>query len=218
MLELNKIYNMDCLEGMKQIPDKYFDLVVTDPPYGIGESGKTNHSRSKLAKAKEYKDYGWDKQIPKKEVFNEILRISKNQIIFGGNYFIEYLYNSNCWIVWDKNNGENDFADCELAWTSFKTAVRKFTYTWHGMIQQNMKFKEERFHPTQKPISLMEWIILNYSKEGDLICDPYMGSGTTAIACSRLNRKYLGFELVKEYCSITEKRIQCDSSQVRLII
>ena len=126
MLEVNKIYNADCMDILKELPDKCIDLVLTDPPYGIGEAAGKNKSRSNKAIAKDYGNKDWDKSIPEKEIFNEILRVSKHQIIFGGNYFVEYLHNSPCWLVWDKNNGANDFADCELAWTNFKSAVRKY--------------------------------------------------------------------------------------------
>lgn len=206
---INRVVMGDCLEGMKLMPDKSIDLVLTDPPYGIGEADGKNKSRSYLAISRDYGNKKWDNQIPCKDIFNEIFRISKNQIIFGGNYFIEQgLKNSPCWIVWDKNNGDNDYADCELAWTSFKSAVRKFKHTWHGMIQENMKHKEIRQHPTQKPVELMRWILTNYSKEDDLICDPFMGSWTTARACKDLGRDFIGFELDEGYCKIGEKRLQ----------
>lgn len=135
-------------------------------------------------------------------------RISKNQIIFGGNYFVENLQNSSCWIVWDKNNNGNNFADCELAWTSFKSAVRKFKFTWNGMLQENMKNKENRVHPNQKPVPLMQWCIQNYSKETDVILDPFLGSGTTAVACKNLGRKFIGIEQSPEYCKIAEDRLR----------
>ena len=151
-----KLHNCDCMELMKNTPDKYYDLCIVDPPYGIGECGDKNVSRGKLAKAKNYKAFaGNDISAPDKEYFNELIRISKNQIIFGANHFISKIpFDSSCWIVWDKNNGSTDFADCELAWTSFNTAVRSFKYTWNGMLQENMKNKEARIHPTQKPVQL----------------------------------------------------------------
>src|SRR3990167_4707343 len=152
LMELNKVILGDCLEVMKGMPDKCVDLVLTDPPYGIGitknswqnykdpeeykrriKEGKKVRGQG-LAIPKEYIGEDWDSAIPSKEYFCEIFRVSKNQVIFGGNYFVEYLKNSPCWIVWDKNNGGNNFADCELAWTSFKSAVRKFKYTWNGML------------------------------------------------------------------------------------
>lgn len=197
---------------MKTMPDKSVDLVLTDPPYGIGvdrtmakQSG-TQYGKAAAPKGN-YVATGWDDCTPSKEVFAEIFRISKNQIIFGGNYFIENLYSSPCWIVWDKNNGDNGFADCELAWTSFKSAVRKIKYTWNGMIQEDMKNKEYRFHPTQKPIELMKWCLDMYSKEGQTILDPFMGSGTTAIAAKEMNRNFTGIEISPEYVKIAQDRL-----------
>lgn len=129
-------YNMDCMDGMKEFSDKYFDLAIVDVPYGIGESGDKNHTRCKLAKSKDYKAFsGNDLKPPDNTYFSELFRVSKNQIIWGANHFISKIpYDSHCWIVWDKDNGETDFADCELAWTSFDTAVRKIRYRWHGML------------------------------------------------------------------------------------
>jgi site-specific DNA-methyltransferase (adenine-specific) len=121
----SEVFNMDCMEGMKQYPDKYFDLAIVDPPYGIGESGKTNKSRSKLAKSKDYGNKDWDFDSPELPYFHELRRVSKNQIIWGANHFIHKIpYSSPCWIVWDKVNGDNDFADCELAWTSFRGMIK----------------------------------------------------------------------------------------------
>lgn len=136
-------------------------------------------------------------------------RVSKNQIIFGGNYFAENLSNSSCWIVWDKDNAESFFADCELAWTSFPTAIRKFKWKWMGMLQENMgNAKEFRHHPTQKPLALMEFCLQNYSKENDLILDCFLGSGTTAVACKKLNRRFIGIEISSDYCKIAEDRLK----------
>lgn len=203
---------MDCLDFMKTLPSKCIDLVLTDPPYGINIGKQAMGKGGGVAKHNDYGKVEWDSEIPSKEVFYEIKRISKNQIIFGGNYFVEYLENSPCWIVWDKDNGETDFADCELAWTSFKTAVRKFRFRWSGMLQENMRNKEIRFHPTQKPVELMGWILKNYSKDTDIIFDPFLGSGSTALACKMLNRNYIGCEISKEYCDIAEQRIKAISN------
>lgn len=211
---VNKIINGDCLEVMKGIPDKSIDLLLTDPPYGINVGkdfkGRANTQFGQAAApSKDYGDIFWDETIPSKEVFNEIFRVSKNQVIFGGNYFTEYLKPSSCWIVWDKNNVGNDYADCELAWTSFKTALRKFKWTWNGMIQENMgNAKEIRQHPTQKPVPLMEWILQKYSKETDIILDPFLGSGTTTRACMNLKRNFIGIEISPEYCKIAEQRLK----------
>lgn len=133
----SEVFNIDCMEGMKQYPDKYFELAIVDPPYGIGEDGRKNHSRGLLCKPTMYIEKNWDSKPPSKEYFIELKRISKNQIVFGANHFIENIPNPNssCWIVWDKVNGQTDFADCELAYTSFKTAVRMKSFMWNGMLQ-----------------------------------------------------------------------------------
>ena len=202
------------------MPDKSVDLVVTDPPYGINiaSNGKVGGVDSITKKAK-LTDYGvctWDKFIPSREYFQEMMRISKNQIIFGGNYFVEHLYNSPCWLVWDKGNEGTVFADCELAWTSFKSAVRKYKYTWNGMIQENMRNKEQRFHPTQKPIGLFEWILDNYSDPNSIILDPFLGSGTTAIAAHNTGRKFIGIEKEQRYVEIAKKRLEQAQAQQSL--
>lgn len=207
-MELNKIHNIDCLEFMKTLPDKCIDLVLTDPPYGIGETAEKNATRNKLAQTTKFSHYDWDKQKIGNDYFSEIKRVSKNQIIFGGNYYGSILGDTSCYIVWDKENGENDFADCELAWTSFTTAVRRFKFRWAGMLQENMKNKELRFHPTQKPVEVMAWILKRYSKENELVFDPFIGVGTTAIACKLLSRNYIGCELSPEYVKIAEDRIK----------
>ena len=208
------ITNEDNMELMKRYPDKYFDLAIVDPPYGIGEDGRDNHTRGKLAKASDYrKNSRYDNAIPDYLYFGELFRVSKNQIIWGGNYFIEYLKNTPCFIVWDKNNGENDFADCELAWSSFDTAVRMFKHTWNGMIQQDMKNKEKRQHPNQKPVALYKWLLRNYAKPGDKILDTHLGSGSIAIACHDLGFDLTACELDKEYYDKAMDRITKHTAQ-----
>lgn len=217
MLELNKIYNLDNMAGMAQIPDKYFELAIVDPPYGIGEDGRKNHTRSVLAKSVDFsKNRKYDNEIPSPEYFKELKRVSKNQIIWGGNYFIEHLTNTPCIIVWDKENGENDFADCELAWASFKTACRKFKYRWHGMLQGNMKQKEVRIHPNHKPIQLYKWLLKNYAKQGDKILDTHTGSASSIIACIDMGFDYMGFEIDKEYYDKSIERIKQFKSQPKI--
>ena len=153
--------------GLPSYPDNYFKLAIVDVPYGINESGQTNKTRCKLAKSKDYGNKNWDKSAPDKSYFDELIRVSENQIIFGANHFISKLpYDSSCWVVWNKKNGKTDFADCELAWTSFKTAVRMAEFRWHGMLQQDMANKELRIHPTQKPVKLYQWLLENYAKSG----------------------------------------------------
>lgn len=205
----SKVFNIDCLEYMKTLPDKYFDLCIADPPYGLGECGLKNHSRSRLAKSKMYTPKNWDFQTLPKDFFDEILRVSKNAIIWGANHFISKLpYDSSCWIVWDKENEKSDFADCELAWTNYNSAVRKFTFRWAGMLQGNMKHKEERIHPTQKPVALYSWILDNYAKEGYKIFDPFRGSGSSRIASYMKGFDFYACELDKEYYDAQEKRFR----------
>jgi len=169
MSAISETYNCDCYEYMRTLPDKFFDLVIADPPYGIAadarQQNRANKRHGNAAAAS--RDYGtaasWDLQAPAKEVFDEIFRVSRHQVIFGANHFISRMpYDASCWLVWDKDNGNNGYADCELAWTSFPSAVRKYRYTWHGMIQEDMKHKEQRIHPTQKPVALYRWLIETY--------------------------------------------------------
>lgn len=195
----------DSLSIMRTFKDKSFDLVLCDPPYGIGEAAGKNKSRGLLATSKDYGNEDWDDAIPNKEYFSEIMRVSKNQIIFGGNYF--GLPASPCWIVWDKDNGATDFADCEIAWTSFTTAVRRFRFRWQGMLQEDMKHKEIRQHPTQKPVELFKWIIEKYTDQTHTILDPFMGSGTTLVAAKHLKRNAVGIEISEKYCKIAQERL-----------
>jgi site-specific DNA-methyltransferase (adenine-specific) len=210
----SEVFLTDCMEFMKTCKDNQFDLAVVDPPYGIGEDGAKNHSRGKLAKAKIYTAKNWDRETPNHAYFDELLRVSKNQIIWGGNYF--GMPASNCWIVWDKLNGDSEFADCELAWTSFKTAVRKFSFRWQGMLQGNMKDKENRIHPTQKPVALYDWIYHNYAKPGDTILDTHLGSGSNRIAANKAGLDFTACEIDKEYYDAQEKRYQNFIAQQRL--
>ena len=180
----NLAFNMDCMEAMRSMPDQCFDLAVVDPPYGIGESGRKNKSRTNLAKATDYSPFfGEDKEPPPVEFFTQLARVSKKQIIFGANHFISRLpppADTPCWIVWDKQNGGSDFADFEMAWTSFNRAARIFRFRWAGMLQGNMKNKETRIHPTQKPVALYAWIFQHYAKPGDRILDTHLGSGSSS--------------------------------------
>jgi site-specific DNA-methyltransferase (adenine-specific) len=211
------IHNMDCMEFMKGCKDNQFDLAIVDPPYGIGESGDRNNSRGKLATAINYKAFhGDDLEPPDYKYFMELNRISKNIVIWGANHFIQnfpFAINSPCWIIWDKDNGKTDFADCEMAFTNFKTAVRKFKYKWQGMLQENMKNKEHRIHPTQKPVALYEWLLINYAKQGNTILDTHMGSGSIAIATNKLGFDLTAMELDKDYYQAACKRIKNESSQ-----
>lgn len=214
-----KIFNIDCMEYMATQPDNAFDLAIVDPPYGIGESGKNNKTRSRLSIAKDYKPFaGDDLEPPSIEYFSELRRISTNQVIWGANHFSDRVgFSSSCWLVWDKLNGKNDFADCELALTSFKTSVRKFTFRWAGMLQQNMKNKETRIHPTQKPIQLYQWILEKYASPGQRILDTHLGSGSSAIAAHYFGCEFVGCELDKDYYYAAKKRFDNETRQVALL-
>ena len=211
------IMNVDCMEYMRTLPDKFFDLAIVDPPYGIGmDRGKIGIDGT--AKANNYLKKDWDGFAPTHEYFNELTRVSKNQIIWGANHFADALPcpKSPCWIVWDKEKVGGLFADSELAWTSFKTVVRNFKYQWHGMLQGDMKNKEARIHPTQKPIKLYEWILTNYAKPGQTIFDSHMGSGSSAIAANNLGFEYVGCELDEDYYNAACERIAKHAQQERL--
>jgi len=213
---------MDYMAGLN---DNAFDLAIIDPPYGLGESGEKNASRSKpafgqgaLVKATNYKPFfGGDKEPPTHEYFLELQRVSINQIVFGANHFIDRIAkNSPCWLVWDKVNGANDFADCELAWSSFKTAVRKFSFRWNGMLQGDMKNKEKRIHPTQKPVALYNWLLENYAKPGQRILDTHLGSGSSAIAAHYYGFEFVGCEIDKDYYQAACKRFKEETRQLGL--
>ena len=214
-----ELYNEDNMVLMKRYPDNYFDLAIVDPPYGIGESSNNNKCRSKLAKSKDYGSKNWDDNSPNKQYFIELKRVSKNQIIFGANHFIENIpaANSSCWIVWNKENGKNDFADCELAYASFKTAVRKVDIRWHGMLQHDMKNKEDRIHPTQKPTKLYRWLLQNYATKGDKILDTHGGSASIAIACDMEGFDLDLCEIDKDYFEASKKRYNNYKSQLKKI-
>ena len=211
----------DCMDVMREFPDGYFDLAIVDPPYGIGESGDTNYTRGKLAVAKSYKAFaGGDTEPPPPEYFTEMRRVSRNQIVWGANHFIDRmpLASSPCWIVWDKLNGETDFADCELAWTNFATAVRKFGYRWQGMLQGNMAEKEKRIHPTQKPVALYRWLLTNYAKPGMKVLDTHLGSGSHAIAAHYAGMHLTACEIDPDYFHAAKARIERDTAQTVMFL
>jgi site-specific DNA-methyltransferase (adenine-specific) len=201
------VTNEDCMALMSRYPDKHFDLAIVDVPYGINQGGDKNYTRSKRAVAKKYKPFN-DSSTPDKIYFDVLLVKSKHQIIFGANHFIEKIpFRSSCWIIWDKDNGETDFADCEIAWTNFNTAIRRFKYKWSGMLQENMKNKEQRIHPCQKPVALYKWILKNYAKPGYKILDTHLGSGSIAIACHDFNLDLTACEIDADYYRAAMERI-----------
>jgi len=211
-----ELLNIDCMEYMATLPDKAFDLCICDPPYGINMMDSDNKSRDKLAKAKDYKKIP-DSDSPEIEYFQKLQRVSANQVIFGAHHFIsKNPIDSSCWLVWDKDNGNTDFADCELAWTNFGTAVRRFKYRWNGMIQQDMKNKEHRIHPTQKPVALYDWILRNYAKPGQRILDTHLGSGSSAIAAHYFGCDFVGCEIDTDYFNAAKERFDRETRQVAM--
>lgn len=223
-IEIDKFtfFNADNMEIMKQYPDKYFDLAIVDPPYM--ETFNTDNWVDKSAKNKKYSK---DTHIltgykPTQDYFNELRRISKNQIVWGGNYFTDMLNVSRGWIVWNKNVSGNLFSKAELAWTSFDKITEMFTYTWSGMLQQNMKDKEIKIHPTQKPVDLYDWLIRNYSQNGFKILDTHLGSGSIALAIDKANKldnmnlEFVGIELDEEYFNASIKRFKLNHCQTTI--
>ena len=197
------IYNADAKQVVPFL--NRFDLLLTDPPYGIGESSKNHRSRDKLASGKEYEKSDWDDAPPVGWFIEQAKDLSKTQILWGGNYF--GLGATSCWLVWDKDNGASDFADCELAWTNMRKAVRKFQYRWAGILQERQGAdREVRVHPTQKPLPLMKWCI-GLVPEAKTILDPFMGSGTTLVAAKQEGRKAIGIEINESYCESAAKRL-----------
>lgn len=211
--------NADCEAVMAEIGDKEIDLVLTDPPYGIGfgSFNRTNKlNNGARIKANKYHNANWDDKIPKIEIFEEIIRIGKNQIIWGGNYFPAlWQLAGKCFIFWKKNNPVPNFADGELAWTSFNKVAKCFDFNYYGN-QEGNAIAEQKIHPTQKPVALMSWCLNNYSKENDLIFDAFAGSFTTAIACIRTKRRFIGVELDPIYFEKAVFRVEEELRQPTL--
>jgi site-specific DNA-methyltransferase (adenine-specific) len=209
-----KITNEDNMELMARYEDNHFDLAIVDPPYGINE-GKKSRGMGTCAMAGNYDVKDWDNEIPSAEYFNELKRVSKNQIIWGANYMTEFLQPSMGWIFWDKDSS-GDFSDGELAFTSFKKGLRKVKVTWMGMRQYNMKNKEIRIHPTQKPIRLYEWILDNYAEKGNKILDTHLGSGSIALACHNRGFNLTACELDFDYYESALKRLKQHQQQLTM--
>lgn len=224
---------MDCMQGMKEFPDKYFDLAIVDPPYGRKEHGGRNRSgyvRQKngskiFVKDGQYENRNWDNEPPSEDYFNELMRVSKNQIIFGCNYFDYPLIGGR--IVWDKCNDGSDQSDAEIAYCSMNDRIDIFRYMWRGMFQGksitegttqqgNKRLNEKRIHPTQKPITLYEWLLNRYAKPNDIILDTHVGSASSLIACYNTNHKFVGFELDEYYYKVSKQRLDTEMAQMRL--
>jgi len=202
-----RLYNMDCMDLLKDTPDKFYDLAIVDPPYGI-EINISMGRRKGDKKSNYHKFAGNDKEIPTAEYFDQLFRVSKNQIIWGGNYMIEHLYASSCWLMWDKGFSEDvTFAQFELAWTSFKSSAKKFDKHPNQL---------NRIHPTQKPINLYKWLLHNYAKQGDKILDTHAGSFSIGIACDDMGFDLTATELDKDYFEAAVKRFRTYKSQGKL--
>ena len=211
MSKINSIvYNEDCVEGMKRYADNYFNLAIVDPPYGASDALEKDKDNSKKHSAKRTSYHQFENIAPTEEYFYELKRVSKHQIVWGGNFFGL----SGGVIAWNKNG--TAFGEGEIAICSTHKSVRFFEYTWNGMLQQNMKDKEVRIHPTQKPIALYDWVLSRYAKQGDLILDTHVGSGSSRIACQKNGFDFTGFEIDKEYHEAQEKRFKEFVSQLRM--
>ena len=241
-------YNMDCMEGMRQFPDKFFDLAIVDPPYGINITGRhkapvlvggggrpfggmrrirqgtsadrgggDHESRKRILKVESAFYHPFDDTAPPDEgYFAELERVSKHRIIWGGNFFLDYLGACSCMIMWDKGRRGMDQADGELAWTDLPGQNRIYKFIWNGMLQGDMANKENRIHPTQKPVKLYEWLLNKYAKPGDIILDTHVGSASSLIACRKTGHKYVGFEIDKYYYEQASKRLQAELDQMNI--
>lgn len=229
-------YNMDCMDAMKQFPDKFFGLAIVDPPYGImvanhecgkivgggprSFGGKAMHSvwgkhKSESA-SKPYHTFD-DSRPPDEGYFKELERVSEHRIIWGGNFMLDYLGKASCMIVWDKGRRGLDQADCEIAWTDLPGQSRVFNWKWNGMLQEDMKNKEERLHPTQKPVALYAWLLERYAKPGMRILDTHVGSASSLIACHRAGLEYWGFEIDPYYFKTAKERLDWETAQVTML-
>ena len=206
---ISEVYLMDCVEAMKHYSDKHFDLAIVDPPYGIDWMQQIQSPNTK-ANWKQYENKEWDKQTPTDEYWEQLFRVSKNQIVWGGNYMTDKLYPSPCWLIWDKMQ-EFSGAVFEMAWTSFKSPAKAFR-----MSRVEAYANQNKIHPTQKPVKLYKWLLQNYAKEGDLILDTHLGSGSSRIAANKANLDFIGFEIDEDYFNDSDKRFYQHVRQLTL--
>jgi len=208
----NVAYNCDCMEFMKKIPDKYFELAICDPEYGELcrlEGGRSKQNGWNSGDFWDKASKGWNNKTPDKKYFDELFRISKDQIIWGGNYFVQFLSGSSGWIFWDKGQRDFSLADGELAYTSFNKALRVFEYS-----RSLSNFNDKKIHPTQKPVALYRWLLQNYAKPNDKIFDSHLGSGSSRIACYELGFDFTGCEIDKDYFEAQEKRFELEKARI----
>lgn len=229
IIHKNTLYNCDCMELLKETPDNYYDLAICDPPYGIGFDKENETMSAGIRKdgtqrkmdswsnpiAKKYTTKEWDKETPSQDYFNELKRVSKNQIIWGGNYFTDKLEPSGGWIVWEKGVPDGmSLSQAELAYTNCLNSIRICKVLWAGYKKQE---PENRIHPTQKPVVLYKWLLKNYAKEGDKILDTHLGSMSIAIACHYMGFSLTGCELDKKYFEAGVERVTNQTKQITLI-
>ena len=211
-----KITNEDNMELMARYEDNYFDLAIVDPPYGINadkkNSGKKLQSKKSSALSSDYGSQEWDSEIPSDEYFKELIRVSRRQVVWGANYFNL----QGGMLYWDKHVTMPTYSQGEIAWLSWLNKIDFVSIAWHGMIQHDMKNKENRIHPTQKPVKLYEWLLMNYAKENDKILDTHLGSGSIALACHNLGFDLTACELDKDYYEASLKRLKEHTSQIRM--
>lgn len=205
-----EFHNVDCMDYMRGCADNAFELAIVDPPYGIGESGGRNRNRNGKTK---HKKKNWDNDVPSSEYFSELKRVSKNQIIWGANYFPESLGPSMGWFCWDKKLDNSDFSDFELAYTSFNVAAKIFRHSKNGG-SRSPDFLASIIHPCQKPVKLYNFLLKHYAKEGDRILDTRLGSGSSAIAAHYGGFDFVGCELDKDYFEASQKRFYNETSQI----
>lgn len=204
-----ELLNCDCMDYMKEIPDKYFDLAIVDPPYGIDWTTQVENP-NKGKNWNVWDNKGWDKKIPDKKYFDELFRISKNQIIWGGNYMIENLYSTPCWVIWDKIQ-EFSGATFEMGWTSFASPAKAFRFS-----RVEAYANQTKIHPTQKPVQLYKWLLKNYAKPDFKIIDTHLGSGSSAIAAYDFGCDFIGTEIDKDYYDAAVKRFEIHEMQQKL--
>jgi site-specific DNA-methyltransferase (adenine-specific)/modification methylase len=204
------LYLGDCEQVLHSLPT--FDAVVSDPPYGIGEAAGKAKTRKGLGPTRDYGDDAWDNAPISDDLLHMLIEAGRWKIIFGGNYYA--LPATSCWLVWDKLNGDNDFADCELAWTNLPKAVRRIRYLWNGMLRANGE--ERGDHPTQKPVGVMAWCLQQLPVDTRTIIDPFMGSGTTGVACVAAGLTFTGIERETRYFDAACRRIEAAYKQPRL--
>jgi site-specific DNA-methyltransferase (adenine-specific) len=217
----SEVFNMDCVEAMKGYPDNYFDLAIVDPPYGIGMDG------GKIGKGIDFNTKNWDSAIPIAEYWEQLFRVSKNQIVWGGNYMTEYLKPTSAWVYWDKmqDGFGKTFSSGELAWTSYKNPMKQIRYKYQGnyigfensITTKSSNHEMLKIHPTQKPVALYRWLLQNYAKEGDKILDTHLGSGSSRVAADMEGYNFTGYELDKDYFDASVKRFNDYKQQIKLL-